>query len=48
MTVVYFAVEDETDGPIADRMLRLIRVEPMRTLVAEGTLRKFVDRGVWS
>ena len=36
MTVVYFAVEGETDVPIAERMLRLIGVEPVRTLVAGG------------
>jgi hypothetical protein len=34
--VVYFAVEGETDVPIAERMLRLIGVEPVRTLVAGG------------
>ncbi len=36
MTVVYFAVEGETDVPVAERMLRLIGVEPVRTLVAGG------------
>ena len=33
---MYFAVEGETDVPIAERMLRLIAVEPVRTLVAGG------------
>lgn len=33
---MYFAVEGETDVPIAERMLRLIGVKPVRTVVAGG------------
>ena len=36
---MYFAVEGETDVLIAERMLRLIGVDPVRTLVAGGKSR---------
>lgn len=36
MTVVYYAVEGDTDAPVAEKLIRLVGLDPFPTRAAGG------------